>query len=982
VKIDNRDSAETVEKRPTILLVDDSPFNLGVVVGNLEAQGYDVLVAVDGEEALKRVAVTNPDLILLDVMMPGIDGFEVCRRLHANPQTADIPVIFMTSLGGIQDKVKGFEAGAVDYITKPLQIDEVRVRIGTHLKLRALQQSLGEKNRKLEAEIIERKRLETQLLHDIAERQQYEQKLAARELEFRTLAENAPDNIIRYDSECRVVYLNQNALRTLGLPAAELLGKMPSEFHPDGGCADYEACLKRVLASGELVDHYRVLPDHGRGPRRHHIRMAPERDGQGNVIGVLILGRDITEHMQSEERLALLNHALGQADPAFLLEDGKIIYANASTCRALEYGEDEIIGMHVSDIDPQACPVMGAKTKLALEERGAYMFESFHKTKSGRVFPVEVCVSAVHSGGKMRMLSLARDISERKRMEAALAASEREARTLVDNTPDTIARYDHDCRHTFVNSAFAAQVEGGGTALLGKTPPECPGGLNSDIYEARIKEVFASGESSELELHWQNIEGREICSHVRLTAERDESGTVVSVLGIGRDITELNAHRKRIHQMAFYDALTSLPNRSLFNDRLNQMLADAAWRGHLAGVMLLDLDRFKSVNDMLGHQAGDALLCEAALRLAYCLRGYDTVSRLGGDEFAILLPEVRNGDDLGRVASKILASFNEPFVLAGNEVFISCSIGIAMYPADGEQAEDLLRQADAAMYLAKRSGRNTFRFFSADLMESASERLMLESDLRRGFVRGELELYYQPKISFFDGLLVGSEALLRWKHPQHGMVSPDKFIPIAEDCGLIVDMGEWVLRSGFRTACEWNGNGKPLHKVAINLSARQFQSGNLVKTVRKALDDTHCQPEWIELEITESLLLDEDGAVPEALAAFREMGITLAIDDFGTGYSSLSYLSRFPIDTLKIDRSFTSRVTEGGHHAELVRAILSIARSLNQEVVAEGVETEAQASFLRSHGCHIAQGYLYSKPLPKEMFELLPVAFGRSEALE
>lgn len=976
MKVENRDSAETEEQRPTILLVDDSPFNLGVVVGNLEERGYDVLVALDGDEALQRIAVASPDLILLDVMMPGLDGFEVCRRLQANPQTAEIPVIFMTSLGGISDKVKGFEAGAVDYITKPLQYDEVRVRIGTHLKLRALQKTLGEKNRKLEAEIIERSRLEAQLLHDIAERKQYEQKLAARELEFRTLAENAPDNIIRYDSQCRVVYLNQNALRTLGLPAQELLGKMPSEFHPDGSCSDYEASLKQVLASGELLDHYRILPDIGKGERRQHIRMTPERDGQGNVSGVLIFGRDITERIQSEERLVLLNHALGQADPAFLLEDRKIIYANASTCRVLEYGEDEIIGMHVSDIDLHASPEMGAKIKLALEERGAYMFESFHKTKSGRIFPVEVTVSSVNFGGKPRMLSLARDISERKCMEAALAASEREARTLIENTPDTIARYDRDCRRTFVNPAFAAQVEGGGAALLDKTPMEFPGGLNSDMYEAKIKAVFASGENDELELHWHDREGREICSHVRLTAEREAAGKVVSVLGIGRDITELNMHRKRIHHMAFYDALTSLPNRSLFNDRLNQMLADAAWRGQLAGVMLLDLDRFKSVNDMLGHQAGDVLLCDAAGRLSCCLRGYDTVARLGGDEFAILLPEVRCGDDLGRVASKILASFNDPFMLEGNEVFISCSIGIAMYPADGEKAEDLLRQADSAMYLAKRSGRNTFRFFSADLMESASERLMLESDLRRGFARGELELYYQPKVSLTDGAMVGSEALLRWNHPRHGMVSPEKFISIAEDCGLIVDIGEWVLHNGCHAACEWNGPGKPMHKVAINLSARQFQSGNLVKIVRKALDVTGCKPEWIELEITESLLLDEDGAVLEALVALRELNITIAIDDFGTGYSSLSYLSRFPIDTLKIDRSFTSRVTEGGHHAELVKAILSIARSLNQEVVAEGVETEEQAGFLRLHGCHIVQGYLYSKPVPKESFVLFPVLLG------
>ncbi|HEX5337140.1 MAG TPA: EAL domain-containing protein, partial [Gallionella sp.] len=404
----------------------------------------------------------------------------------------------------------------------------------------------------------------------------------------------------------------------------------------------------------------------------------------------------------------------------------------------------------------------------------------------------------------------------------------------------------------------------------------------------------------------------------------------------------------------------------------------ASWHGQRAGVMLLDLDRFKAVNDTLGHPVGDQLLREAAARLAACVRGYDTVARLGGDEFAILLPEMRSGDDLGRVANKIIASFDEPFLLEGKEVFISGRIGISLYPDDSVDADDLLKHADSAMYFAKRSGRNVFRFFSKELMVSANERLSLEADLRRGFARGELELYFQPKVCLAEGALIGSEALLRWHHPQRGIVPPDKFISIAEDSGLIVEIGEWVLRRGCHVAREWNGHGKPTHKVAINLSARQFLSGNLLNTVSKALEETGCAPQWIELEITESLLLDEDGDVLEVLNEFREMGITIAIDDFGTGYSSLSYLARFPIDTLKIDRSFISRVTESGHHAELVRAIVSIARSLDQHVVAEGVETAEQAAFLRENGCHIAQGYLYSRPVAQAAFEALPRSFGLS----
>ncbi len=702
----------------TILLVDDSPVNLGVVVESLEAHGYDLLVAQDGEEALQRIEVAMPDLILLDVMMPGMDGFEVCRRLKAQPHTQHIPVIFMTSLSAIDDKVKGFEAGAVDYVTKPLQVDEVRVRINTHLNLRALQKRLETKNAKLRAEI-----------------------------------------------------------------------------------------------------------------------------------------------------------------------------------------------------------------------------------------------------------------SERERMQAELSVREQEVRTLVENSPDTIARYGNDCRRRYVNPAFGSLVEGGVEILLGKTPMECPGGPNADLYELKIQEVFATGTDAEFELKWNGPEGREMCSLIRLTAERDMQGTITSVLGVGRDITELNEHRKRVYQMAFYDGLTSLPNRALFNDRLRQMITDAEWHGQKAGVMLLDLDRFKAVNDTMGHPAGDELLREAAARLTYCVRGYDTVARLGGDEFAILLPEIRMGDDLARVAGKILEAFNDPFLLEGREVFLTASVGISLYPDDSLDGDDLLKQADSAMYFAKRSGRNNFRFYSSDLTVSATERMTLEGELRRGMTRGELELYYQPKVDLQTGAVIGSEALLRWNHPMRGMVPPDKFIGIAEDSGLIVEIGEWVLRSGCEVARDWNRQGGPLHRVAINLSSRQFQSGNLAKTMRSVLEKTGCAPEWIELEITESLLLDTDDEVLEILKSFRMMGITIAIDDFGTGYSALSYLARFPIDTLKIDRSFTSKITEQGHHAELVKAIISIAHSLHQKVVAEGVETLEQAALLQAYGCHLAQGYLYSRPVCKSAFEALPQKF-------
>lgn len=574
------------------------------------------------------------------------------------------------------------------------------------------------------------------------------------------------------------------------------------------------------------------------------------------------------------------------------------------------------------------------------------------------------------------------DITERKRMEEKLIAREHESRTLIENSPDNITRYGRDGRRIFVNPAFGTMVEGGMDALLGKKPSEFPGGANSAAYEAKINEVFATGESAEFELRWPGRDGSEVCSHVRLIAERDRSGEVVTVLAVGRDITDIHSYRQKIHQMAFYDTLTALPNRSSFNERLKRMLAEASWRGQQAVVMLLDLDRFKTINDTMGHPAGDELLREAASRLTGCVRADDMVARLGGDEFAILLPEVPAGTDLGRVAGKILEAFRTPFALEGKEAFVSASIGIAVYPDDSNDADDLIRHADSAMYLAKRSGRNNFRFYSKELTILASERFALESELRRAVERNELELYFQPKVWLADGALIGSEALLRWNHPQRGIVPPDQFIEIAEESGLIMEIGEWVLREACHIAHDWNAPTMPLHKVAINLSARQFQSGDLVKTVTQTLEETNCLPEWIELEITESMLLDEHGEVLEILNQFQELGIAVAIDDFGTGYSALSYLARYPINTLKIDRLFVSSIAVDPHRAELVKAIISIAHSLGQFVVAEGVDTPEQAVYLREAGCQIAQGYLYSKPMPREVFQSLLSSFGQAADLE
>jgi len=447
-------------------------------------------------------------------------------------------------------------------------------------------------------------------------------------------------------------------------------------------------------------------------------------------------------------------------------------------------------------------------------------------------------------------------------------------------------------------------------------------------------------------------------------------------------IRDRQAHekaREHVHKLAYYDRLTGLPNRLLFQDRLHQTVLEASLQTYNLGIIFLDLDGFKKVNDSLGHEVGDELLKIIATRLGNTVRPRDTVARFGGDEFAILAPKVRQEVDLAIIARKLQAALNKPITIQRRELFVTASIGIARYPSDSHEAGSLLRFADAAMHHAKASGKNSFKFYSSPLTQAATERMELESDLRRALANGQLEVYYQPKIHTIIGQMIGAEALLRWHHPTRGMVPPDKFIGIAEDTGLIVEIGAWVLQTACSTAAAWNKESLFPIKVAVNLSARQLFYGNFVDTVHTTLTSTGCRPEWLELEITESLLISRTPETVSSLETLDKLGISIALDDFGTGYSSLSYLTEFPIKTIKIDKAFISDITTDKRKLELVRAIISLGRSLTAELVAEGVETSEQAACIDRLGCHIIQGYLYARPMPVTAFNEWQNSFSASQ---
>src|SRR6202158_1538744 len=451
----------------------------------------------------------------------------------------------------------------------------------------------------------------------------------------------------------------------------------------------------------------------------------------------------------------------------------------------------------------------------------------------------------------------------------------------------------------------------------------------------------------------------------------DRGGRVIGAVIVFHDVSAARAMSSQMTHSAQHDPVTNLPNRLLLIDRINQSIVLARRPNRSIAVIFLDLYRFKYINDSLGHAVGDQLLQSVSKRLLASVRASDTVSRLGGDEFVILLSEIAYPEDAATSARKILLSLNAPHSVGGQDLHIDGSIGISVYPEDGEDAETLIKNADTAMYHAKENGRNNFQFFKAEMNVRAVERQSLEGSLRRALERKEFLLHYQPKVNLDTGEITGVEALIRWQQPDRGLVPPSQFVPIAEDCGLIIQIGRWVLREACRQAREWQDEGLPFKRVSINVSAVEFREKGFVEGVRTILSETGFEARYLDLELTEGVLMEDAESTASVLQALKRMGIHLAVDDFGTGYSSLSYLQQFPIDVLKIDKSFVQRITSDPDGPSIVSAIIDMGKNLKQRVIAEGIETEQQRAFLQAHHCAEGQGYLFSRPLAAAQFEHL-----------
>lgn len=543
------------------------------------------------------------------------------------------------------------------------------------------------------------------------------------------------------------------------------------------------------------------------------------------------------------------------------------------------------------------------------------------------------------------------------------------SRHVIDSANLGIFTIDSNFRITSWNRMMTSLFSTPENQARGKLLFDLLPNLHIDHFSSLLRQVLTGEESSNFQTMRLFVEDRNQHFELRLTAfkeEMDLAGAVILLEDITQRVAteeKLQDNERRLNHLAFHDSLTNLPNRLLFYNRLKQAMALARRRQKQVGLLFLDLDRFKNVNDSLGHQVGDQLLRKVANRVKSCLRESDTIARLGGDEFVIIVQDFDQAKELGTIAQKILCYLPRAIPVNDEILYPTASLGIAVFPDDGEDTEALMQSADVAMYRAKEQGRNNYQFYKPEMNARAYEMLQLEGNLRQALEKQQFILHYQPQVELNSGDIIGMEALLRWQHPTKGMVAPNDFIPLAEETGLIVPIGEWVLRTACNQLRDWHEMGFSSLRMAVNISPRQFREPDFIPSLEKVLRKSEIDPSWLELEITENVLMEDAQQSAKMLGQLRSMGLSLAIDDFGTGFSSLNYLQQFPIDKLKIDRSFVNGIDDAAQGTSLAAAIVALAKNLQMEVIAEGIEMPAQHNFLQTHQCEYGQGFLFSAPL-------------------
>jgi diguanylate cyclase (GGDEF)-like protein/PAS domain S-box-containing protein len=770
------------------------------------------------------------------------------------------------------------------------------------------------------------------------------------------------------------------------------LETLASIVHPDDHAAVVES-LQRSLRHGEPhnVD-YRLRAAAG-GERWVNCQAHAVRGPDGRVIRLDGFLQDISGRKRAEQQTAearrLAEQYLNVAGVIMLAldRDGRVTLINPKGCEVLGRTREQILGQpwfrHFLPPRERERALALFAQAIAGEEDAIRFVDDRVITATGdeRIIAWHNSLIRDHAGRVIGTLSSGEDVTERREAERALAEERSFLQNVIDGIDDPILVVGRDYEVLRMNRVARAAVTRDADVkplarchqLLCRSDRPCGG----DEDPCPMQQVLDCGQPTKVVQQRKGPDGMPRTYEIAASPLRDDQGEVIGIIEASRDITEhlallgeLREQRLSYAHLAQHDPLTSLPNRVLFADRLSQALHDAHRNQRQVAVLFIDLDRFKQVNDSFDHSTGDEVLQTVARRLATIFREDDTVARMGGDEFTVILRRLRSENDAARVARKILALFQQPFEVRGHAVFLGASIGISLYPQHGETVDDLVRNADTAMYRAKEDGRNTFQYYTEDLTANAFERVLLEASLHQAMERRELVLHYQPQLRLDTGALCGLEALVRWQHPEMGLVPPARFVPLAEESGMIVPIGEWVLGVACAQMKAWLDDGlvDADATISVNLSAKQFDQGNLIAVVEKALADSGLAAESLELEITESTMMRSPERSASRLNRLREMGVKVAIDDFGTGYSSLNYLKRLPLTKLKIDRSFVADLATDVNDLAIARAIIALARSLSLEVLAEGIETEEQRRFLVAEGCEAGQGYLFARPMDPDSF--------------
>ncbi|MES2259688.1 MAG: EAL domain-containing protein [Pseudomonadota bacterium] len=1006
----------------TVLIVDDRPTNREFLLTLLGFTPHRLLEACDGAQALALVRHERPDLVISDILMPTMDGYAFVQQLRADPDVADTPVIFYSATYSDNEmRAMAATCGVRVVLPKPSDpqviLDAVQHELGLSPApdtLPAAQDDAAGATASASAAGGGAPAVAAGLVE-----------LGLRlngERDGSTMAAIFTDAASRIlDVQCMALCLLDSQeqtvrhLSTRGVDMATLQPWLLERGALPGALLDARAVLCRATPHGALdglpPGHPSVRNLLGLALRDQHrlygwLYFAGKHGNaefsEADMQTASILAAQLTIAYENMNLYQMVQHhavqlqlemsARRQADAALRASEARyramsdsapdaiiafdhdlhILHYNRAAEAMFGYGEQEIAGHSVLEMIPERYRARVMK-RMRHQRRGSVPYysnrivEIHGRRKNGEEFIADQSLSVVQLDDRSLYTIILRDTTQRRALEERLRLAAR----VFDSTQESITMTDEHCNIVAVNPAFE-QITGYAEAeVLGQNPRLLRSGRHdSAFYRAMWASLESSGQWRG-EIWNRRKNGQIYPERISINAVRDPHGQVSAYVSVSSDLSALKEAHHQLDFLTNHDPLTLLPNRNLLNDRLQLAIAAAQHKQHLVALLLFNIDRLQRVNDSLGHDAGDALLQEMARRLGVVLTPGDTLAHLGGDEFALMLTKCKDVDDVIVAARQLMEQIAQPVQVQEQAVYVTASIGISIYPRDGATPGALLIGADVALSHVKDAGRNGFRFFTGEMNAHALRFMSLETHLRHAIARGELQLHYQPQVSLADGSICGMEALLRWNSPELGPVSPADFIPLAEDTGLILEIGTWVIGQACQQNKAWQAQGLMPLRVAVNVSARQLGAGNLPATVRAALAASELAPQCLEIELTESVMMHDSEATHAQLAELAAMGVSISLDDFGTGYSSLGYLSRFTLDKLKIDQAFVRNITSEPRSAAIAQATVALAHGLNLVVVAEGVETPGQLNYLRGIGCDKIQGYLFSRALPPDEFAVL-----------